>query len=33
MQWEISPGFWLLLGLALLAGAGEVLPLLLLAAV
>ena len=33
MQWEISPGFWLLLGLALLAGAGEVLPLVLVAAV
>lgn len=32
-RWEITPGFWLLLLLALLAGAGEVLPLVLLAAV
>ena len=31
--WEISPGFWLLLVLALLAGAGEVLPLVLAASV
>ena len=32
-RWEITPGFWLLLALALLAGAGEVLPLVLVAAV
>ena len=31
--WEISSGFWLLLALALLAGAGEVLPLVLAASV
>lgn len=30
-RWEVTPGFWLLLALSLLAGAGTVLPLVLLA--